>query len=335
MYSIITIQSLSKVIKDICGNHLFSRQNLIFLFLLFLIKDKFFRFLFYRMDPIFTMSSDEEYPVTSPLVRSAPETLSGVDTRREIKRVKFSDTSQIACDSEDPEVTFDFQDGSVNFVEKGYRTDYQVTKMIKTWWSITPINRERFFAYHRDHIWASPESFEEISAYLQDILVRIKRGERINLAEAYALPWDHNLDRVQVASEEKVKSCYSHYMKYHGHPIESEKDIYTNILLGNEFSIENNPLAQIVTPQTDLDDLDRRYNALLQFVEENMEIVEPAQPEETLARSGPSMICGVPRIQSSTGTIEIPSSSSSSSSPSSKESIDILDEKLNRILNMS
>ena len=335
MYSIITIQSLFKVIKDICGDHLFSRQNLIFLFLLFLIKDKFFRFLFYRMDPIFSMSSDEEHPADHPPVRSAPEKPTGVDTRGAIKRVKFSDTSQIACDSEDPEVTFDFQDGSVNFVEKGSGTDYQVTKMIKTWWSNTSIDPERFFAYHRDYIWASPESFEDISAYLQDILVRIKLGERINLAEGYALPWDHNLDRVQVASEEKIQSCYSHYMKYHGHPIEPEKDIYTNILLGNEFPIENNPLAQITTSQTDLDDLDRRYNALLQFVEENREIVEPAQPEETLARSGPSMICGgVPRIQSSTGTIEIPSSSSSLS-PSSKERIDILDEKLNRILNMS
>ena len=75
---------------------------------------------------------------------------------------------------------------------------------------------------------------------------------------------------------------------------------------------------------------------VFKIVKENMEIVEPAQPEETLARSGPSMICGVPRIQSSTGTIEIPSSSSSPPlSPSSKERIDILDEKLNRILNMS
>ena len=63
----------------------------------------------------------------------------------------------------------------------------------------------------------------------------------------------------------------------------------------DEFSIENNPLAQITTSQTDLDDLDRRYNALLQFVEENRGTVEPAQPAEILARSGPSMICGVPR----------------------------------------
>ena len=296
MYSIITIQSLSKVIKDICGNHLFSQQNLILISLFFLIKDKFFRFLFYRMDPIFTMSSDEEHPVTSPLVRSAPEARSGVDKGRETqKSVKFSATSQIACDSEDPEVAFDFQDGVVNFMEKGSGTDYQVSKMIKTWWSNTSIDPEQFFTYHRDCIWASPENFEDISAYLQDILVRIKRGERINLSEGYALPWDHNLDRVQVTSEKKIQSCYSHYMKYHENPIESEKDIYMNILLGDEIPIENNPLAQITTSQTDLDDLDRRYNALLQFVEENRETVEPAQPEEILTRSGPSMICGVPR----------------------------------------
>ena len=110
------------MIKDICGNHLLKRKNLIFLFLLFLIKGKYFTFFSYRMDPIFLMSSDEES--SSPTSLSNPSVI----PEKPKKKVSFADISEIAVISEGKEKRFDFSEEEVNFTEKGTGTNYLFMK---------------------------------------------------------------------------------------------------------------------------------------------------------------------------------------------------------------
>lgn len=278
MYSITIIQSIFKVIKDICGNHLLKRKNLIFLFLLFLIKEKYFTFFSYRMDPIFLMSSDEES--SSPTV--IPE--------KTKKKVSFADISEIAVISEGKEKSFDFSEEEVNFYEKGTGINYHFMKMIDKWFKIGYMNPTKFFELYEDELWASQEYFEDLSSIFNSTLQKISEKKRVNLGEGLALPWDEELGRVTLNAEKKIQSCYTQYKIFHNRS--SEKAGGDTIFL----KVEKNPLAQIVTPQTESDDLERRFNAILQLSSENkIESVKPAQPEATLARSAPSMICGVPR----------------------------------------
>ena len=266
------------MIKDICGNHLLKRKNLIFLFLLFLIKEKYFTFFSYRMDPIFSMSLDEESS-SQTVIPEPPK-----------KKVSFADISEIAVISEDKEKSFDFSEEDVNFAEKGTGTNYLFMKMINKWFQIGYLNPTRFFELYDDELWASQEYFKDLSSIFDSTLQKISEKERVDLGGGFSLPWDEELGRVTLIAEIKIQSCYFQYKIFH--ESSSEKAGGDTIFL----KVEKNPLAQIVTPQTEPDDLERRFNALLQFAEENkIESVEPAQPEETLARSAPSMICGVPR----------------------------------------
>ena len=272
------------MIKDICGNHLLKRKNLIFLFLLFLIKGKYFTFFSYRMDPIFLMSSDEES--SSPTSLSNPSVI----PEKPKKKVSFADISEIALISEGKEKRFDFSEEEVNFTEKGTGTNYLFMKMINKWFQIGSINPTKFFELYENELWASQEYFEDLSSIFDSTLQKISEKKGVNLGGGLALPWDEELGRVTLNAEKRVQSCYTQYKIFH--ELSSEKAGGDTIYL----KVEKNPLAQIVTPQTEPDDLERRFNALLQFAGENkIESVEPAQPEKTLARSAPSMICGVPR----------------------------------------